>query len=100
MHDDAAAADWLIEAVVIDNLLTNFVFRPDFDTEGVRGVIAGPEHELVHALPIDGAQSFEPGIVAAGHHQPLVAAAVEIQVGCVELELGIADWYGCALFVL
>ena len=72
---------------------------PDLDTEGVGIVIIGRDHELVAALSIDRAFTLELGLVTS-HHQPFVAAAVEVQVTRLELELGVAVGHIGALLVL
>jgi hypothetical protein len=78
VHDDAAAADRLVGAVVIDVMLCGIgVLPPDADAEGVcavgAGTIAGPQHELVGVavgiqLPVDRARALELGPVLARNH--------------------------------
>jgi hypothetical protein len=97
------ATNLLILAVVIDYPLITavFVLFPDLDPESVGLTIPGPKHELVVTGAVDSARSFELGSgTALIHYQPLIAAAVEIQIRRFEDELGIAGRDTGALLVL
>ena len=95
-----APANRLIETVVIDYDLTT-VFFPDFDSECVRGAISGPEHEFVVACTVDGARTLELGVRAVLiHNQPIITAAVEIQVSRLKHELGLAGRHSRTFLVL
>ena len=101
MDDDTPRSNLLIHTIVIDHGFSLPIFIPDLDAEGVSAVISSaipcPQHELVRFIigsihPIDGACPLELGVVAPGDNQPLIAAAVEVQVSRVEDEFSVAGW--------
>lgn len=102
---DVAAADGSVEPVVVNHDLA-CVFIPDLDPELVWGTISGPDHELVVVtigghITVDRACPLELAIgTTLVDHQPLVAAAVEVQVASRKLELSVASGYTCSFLVL
>ena len=101
MDHNRTAANPLIETIVVDIGLdtTDFILFPDSNAESVR-IIAGPEHETIVTLSVNSARSLELGVgTVLIDNQPIVAAAVEIQLCCLELELSIAGRCGGALLV-
>ena len=108
VDDDAARSNLLVHSIIIDHGFSLAIFIPDLDPEGVRAVISSavpsPNHELVRLiigsiLTIDCTCTLELGIVAAGYDQPLVAAAVEVQISSIEDEFGVAGRDICAFLV-
>ena len=99
MDNDATSSDFLIHTIIVDNDFSISIFIPNLDAECVRIFIACPDHELVFTIAIDGAGALEPGIVTASDHQPLIAATVEVEVGGLELEFGIAGGYRSTFLV-
>lgn len=80
MYYDAAAADGLIEAVIVDIMLYfRDILPPDADTEGVWFPITSPQDELVGAavrsqLPVDHAAALElGGNLALAYYQPVIS---------------------------
>jgi len=101
MDDDTATANRLIGAIVVNEQFLVAYLLPDLDPERVRLTIPGPQHELVVAGAVDGAGSFELGSgTALIHYQPLIAAAVEVQICRLEYELRAAGWDSCSILVL
>jgi hypothetical protein len=69
---DTAAADRLVEAVVIDDIPHSLViFPPDVDTEGVRNGVVGPRHEPV-SLPAQKSKSTSLAIGPSRDFDPFV----------------------------
>src|SRR5436309_811942 len=111
MDYDAAAADRCgeisavqgVELIVIDNgAVIGLV--PNLDAELVRAAapsnstVDGGEDEAVAAGIVHGAGAFVLR-ARAGNHQPLVAGAVEVEVGDLELKLGFARGHGGPLLI-
>lgn len=90
---DVAAADRLVEAVVVDHCFHTLILDPDTDAEGVRTPaiqipVCRPYRESVVAGSVDGPTSLELGArVTLVDHEELVASAVESQVAGNEREL-------------
>lgn len=65
MGDDAPSANHLIGSVLIDDRLDpEPILRPDLDTERVRIVAPGPEHEQVSVRPVERTDTLVAGVVA------------------------------------
>jgi hypothetical protein len=102
VHYDAAA-DRLIEAVVIDHVLASRVFPPDLDAEGIGGSIASPQHELISiAVGIqrsnDLTAALELGVdLVLAYHQSFIADRAVVEAASMELELGVVRWNGRSL---
>ena len=113
VHHDAAAADDLrvcrvdvlrsSSHVVVNNGAVCLV--PNLDAELVHATatvhlaIRRGEQEAEVAAAIDGAETF---VLRLGTRddKPLIRRALEVKVGEVQLELGLARGNGCALLVL
>ena len=76
----------MIETIVIDFpfIIANFIFYPDSYAERV-GFISSPQHKAITIFAVDGAPTFESGIIRASNHQPVVTAAVEVQIARMEI---------------
>ena len=80
---------------------------PNLDLEYIgscTGLGNGPpvavEHESVIARTVGGSRSFEHRFSSAGNNQPIIGAAVEVQVTSHKLEFGITIWYVSTLLVI
>jgi len=95
------------KAVVVNDKLGVVKLLPDLDPEAihvkrVRGVharIDRRQHELERPRPVDRPDALVPGL-GAGNDQPVVAAAVEVQIARLELEFGLPGRHGRAFLVL
>ena len=47
VHHDVTSTDGLVGTVVVNHVFNSIVFPPDLDAEGIRAVIASPQHGLV-----------------------------------------------------
>ena len=92
-----------IQLIVVDNAAA--VKIPNLDAEFVYTAAAvdiaidSSQHKAVVAAAIDGAGSFVLGS-SASYHQPVIAGAMEIQIGYFELKLGLTVGYACAGLIL
>ena len=91
----------LAHLVVVDESVGLLV--PDSDAELVGVVLAltvdGAQHEPVLALTIDRAHSLVHRL-GTGHDQPVIAVRVKVQVGNLDLKLGLSRRRVSALLVL
>ena len=90
------------ELIIIDLCVAGRV--PNLDPEFVRATTAvrltvdGSEDEIVFSSAVEGAAALILGF-GSGDDQPLVAGAVEIQIGDTKTELGLTSWYFRPLLV-
>src|SRR5207249_2159778 len=84
--------------VVVDDAVA-LVGVPDLDAEPIRPAAAGRlavprgQFEAVTAGAVDRARAAEPGF-RAGHDQPFVTRALEVEAAHLELDLGVPGRYG------
>ena len=111
MDDDATTADRSCRIgvisgshiVIVDGRIA-VVLVPDLYPEQVnigarcQLVIDRGQHEPVGAFTVDSTGVLVLCFVM-GNHQPVMAALVEVEVGDLELELGLANWYISPLLV-
>ena len=87
MDHNRSSTDRLVKPVVVLNhFVAEFIFLPDLDAEGIRLIIASPNHELVVAFAVDSAHPLKLGIVTASNNQPVIAVAVEVQICYMKLK--------------
>ncbi|MDP3879606.1 MAG: hypothetical protein Q8Q07_04790 [Dehalococcoidales bacterium] len=111
MDDNATTGDGrrrvsvvaIVSLIVVDNIAASLV--PNLDSELVYATpaidlaVCGSEYEAVASSPIN-----RPGTLVLSlypsNNKPIIAGAVEIQIGHAELELGLPGWNIGTLLVL
>ncbi len=106
MHHNRSSANRLLHTVIVDNMLTRNILPPDFNAEGIRAVVSGPDHELIVLTigcncSVDGSIAFELSIGSAlVNDKPLIGSAMEVKIPSTELEFSVAARHTSSFLIL